>query len=120
MVFSRSVALAHPCAPRHKAVVAKMARFAALYSSRKNPYPQTSCQVSQQAVGAPSGAIEFRLIVAGAHRAEIHAEASQLAVKMRALHADALGQFAHFAVTQNQLLLQICPFELFARLAQGQ
>ncbi len=37
--------------------------------------------------------------------AEVDAERTQLAIQVRALHADALGELAHLAVTQQQLLL---------------
>ena len=39
-----------------------------------------------------------------AHVAEVDAERAQLAVEVRALHADALGELAHLAVAQQQLL----------------
>ncbi|MBT8106771.1 MAG: CapA family protein [Gammaproteobacteria bacterium] len=51
---------------------------------------------------------------------EVHAERAQLAIEMRALHADALGKLPDFAVTQHQLLLQVRPFELLARFPQRQ
>src|SRR2546421_4246045 len=50
---------------------------------------------------------------------EIDAEGAQLAVQMRALHADALGELSHLAVTQQQLLLQVGALELLARLEIG-
>src|ERR1700685_4212605 len=52
--------------------------------------------------------------------AEIHAERAQLAIQVRALHADALGELSHLAVAQEQLLLQVGTLELLARLAQRQ
>src|SRR5437773_12552331 len=51
---------------------------------------------------------------------EIDAEGAQLAVQVRALHADALGELPHLAVTQQQLLLQVGALELLARFAQRQ
>src|SRR4030081_1796734 len=51
---------------------------------------------------------------------EIDAERAQLAVQVRALHADALGELSHLAVTQQQLLLQVGALELLARFAQRQ
>src|SRR5207302_7624265 len=51
---------------------------------------------------------------------EIHPERAELAVQVGALHADALGELPHLAVAQQQLLLQIGPLELLARLAQRQ
>src|SRR6266513_4800408 len=51
---------------------------------------------------------------------EVDAEGAQLAVQVRALHADALGELPHLAVTQQQLLLQVGALELLARFAQRQ
>src|SRR5690606_7065736 len=50
----------------------------------------------------------------------VDAERAKLAVQVSALHADALGQLANFAVTQNQLLLQVSTLEMLARLAKRQ
>src|SRR5947208_14631267 len=52
--------------------------------------------------------------------AEVDAEGAELPVQVRALHADALGDLSTLAVTQQQLLLQVGPLELLARLAQRQ
>src|SRR5947207_13423392 len=52
--------------------------------------------------------------------AEVDAEGAELPVQVRALHADALGELSHLAVTQQQLLLQVGALELLARLAQRQ
>src|SRR6266478_6738499 len=51
---------------------------------------------------------------------EVDAEGAQLAVQVRALHADALGELPDLAVAQQQLLLQVGALELLARLAQRQ
>ena len=51
---------------------------------------------------------------------EIDSERAQFAIQVRAFHADALGQLSHLAVAQLQLLLQIGPLEMLARLAQRQ
>src|SRR5262245_60252780 len=44
--------------------------------------------------------------------AEVHAQRTQLAVEVRALHSDAFRELADLAVAQKQLLLQIRAFEL--------
>src|SRR5690606_31215535 len=51
---------------------------------------------------------------------EVDPERAQLAVEVRALHPHPLGELSHLAVTEQELLLEIGPFELLARLAQGQ
>src|SRR2546430_7696302 len=51
---------------------------------------------------------------------EVDAERAELAVQVRALHADALGELSHLAVAEQQLLLQVGALELLARLAQRQ
>jgi hypothetical protein len=55
-----------------------------------------------------------------ADAAEIDSERAQLAIEVRALHADTLRQLPDFTVTQQQLLLQIGALELLTRLAQRQ
>src|SRR5262249_31768130 len=55
-----------------------------------------------------------------ADAAEVDAEGAELAVQVRALHADALGELAHLAAAQEQLLLQVGALELLACLAQRQ
>src|ERR1700728_1259545 len=52
--------------------------------------------------------------------AKVDAQRAQLAVQMRALHADTLRKLTHLAVAQQQLLLQIGALELLARFAQRQ
>jgi hypothetical protein len=49
--------------------------------------------------------------------AKINAKRAKLAIKVRALHADALRELTNLAVAQYQLLLQISPLEMLARLA---
>src|SRR5678816_873544 len=43
---------------------------------------------------------------------------TQLAIKVRALHADALGELADLAAAEQQLLLQVGSLEVLARFAQ--
>src|SRR3974390_2011232 len=52
--------------------------------------------------------------------AEVDPQRAQLAVQVRAFHADALGELADLAVAQQQLLLQVGALEVRARLAQRQ
>jgi hypothetical protein len=49
---------------------------------------------------------------------EVDAEGAEFAVEVGALHADALRELADLAVAQDELLLQVRAFELFARFAQ--
>ena len=51
---------------------------------------------------------------------EVDAESAQLAVQVRALHADTLRELPDLAVAQQELLLQVGPLELFPGLAQRQ
>src|SRR5687768_2168262 len=52
--------------------------------------------------------------------AEVDAERAELAVEVRPLHADALGQLPDLAVAQDQLLLQVRALEMLACFAQRQ
>ena len=52
--------------------------------------------------------------------ADLDAERAQLAIQVRALHVDALGEQSDLAVAQLQLLLQVGALEVLARLAHRQ
>ena len=58
--------------------------------------------------------------VVGTDRFEVDAERPQLAVQVRAFHADALRELPDLAVAKHQLLLQVGTLELLARFAQRQ
>ena len=66
--------------------------------------------------------ISYRLsnLVFGTHRPEIYAQRSKFSIEMRSLHADSFRKLADFAITQNELLLQVGSFELLARFSQRQ
>ncbi len=51
---------------------------------------------------------------------EIHAQRAQLAIQVRALHADALRELADLAAAELQLLREVGALEVLARLAQRQ
>ncbi len=51
------------------------------------------------------------------HRLKVDPERAQLAIQMRALHADAFRELSDLAVTEHELLLKVSAFELFARLS---
>ena len=64
-----------------------------------------------------SGPPAARLVV-GDGLAEVDAERAELAIEVRALHADPLGELADFATAEQELLLQIGSLEMLACFAQ--
>src|SRR5690606_6269300 len=59
-----------------------------------------------------------RRSVVGQGLAEVDAERAELAVEVRALHADPLRELSDLPAAEQQLLLQVRPLEALARLAE--